>query len=334
MMIYPRADERAIRQRRTVRRWFANRLIDQSQRDRMLADLQVDYRRAKPLVRVALFVSVFTGIGGIIALLATTVNLREGFGLVLMFVAAGAFFLAEWLIRAFRFYRFGVEEAVAMSAAPLFAYGSTIFTSSGFSALRGFIALAGAAFIVFRRFGYVSAGVAAVILAAMIPFNVFVADTPRRLAAVTLLLIIFGVAGERRTDHGTEFPGDLYGVLETTAWAAMYVITNLEISQWLSIPDGYVQFQWATLAGIWILPAVGLFLAIRDRHRLMAEANIVMAIVTLLTTRPYLGAPHTAWDVIVLGLLMIAIAVWFRPKSPNHQITKSPDHQITRSTDQ
>ena len=95
-----------------------------------------------------------------------------------------------------------------------------------------------------------------------------------------------------------------------------------------------MQFQWATLAGIWILPAVGLFLAIRDRHRLMLEANIVMAIVTLLTTRPYLGAPHTAWDVIVLGLLMIAIAVWFRPKSPNHQITKSPDHQITRSTDQ
>ena len=49
-----------------------------------------------------------------------------------------------------------------------------------------------------------------------------------------ILFLIFGIARERRKDHDWEFPGDLYGALEATAWAAMYVLTNLKASQWLS----------------------------------------------------------------------------------------------------
>ena len=58
-----------------------------------------------------------------------------------------------------------------------------------------------------------------------------------------------------------------------------------------------------------MLPAVGLFLAIRDRHRWMLDANIVMAIVTMMTNKAYLAGEQKPWDPILFGLLMIAIAI-------------------------
>jgi hypothetical protein len=246
--------------------------------------------------------------------LAITLDLREGFGILLMIAAAGMFFLAQWLIERYRFYRFGLEEASAVSAIVAFGFGAAIVMRGGFSSLRGFIALAGASFIVFNRFGYLYAGIAAVIFAGIIPFNFgiftgLVADTPRRLMAIVIFVIIFGLARERRKDHDDEFPGDLYGVLETTAWIAIYVLTNLKISEWLSIPDGVPVFYWATYAFTWILPAVGLLLAILDRHRWLLDASILMAVVTLTTNKPYLGGVQQPWDPIAFGIVMIAIAL-------------------------
>ncbi|HEX6162994.1 MAG TPA: hypothetical protein VFZ31_06505 [Vicinamibacterales bacterium] len=313
-MIYRRDDERKIRVRGLVTDWTASGLLQAEQRDRMLADLHVDYRRTNIYLRGALFVFGIVLLNAAVGLLALMLDLREAFGFLLMSAAIGMFFLAQWLIARYRFYRFGLEEASAVSAIVSFGMGAAIFMRSGFSSLRGFIALAGASFIVFNRYGYLYAGIAAVIFAGIIPFNFgiftgLVADTPRRLMAIVIFVIIFGLARERRKDHDDEFPGDLYGALETTAWIGIYVLTNLKISEWLSIPDGVPVFYWATYAFTWILPAVGLLLAVIDRHRWLLDASILMAIVTLMTNKPYLGGVQKPWDPIVFGLVMIAIAV-------------------------
>ena len=316
MMIYPRQDERAIRLQRMVDDWTKSGLLQPDQRERMMADLQVDYRRTNKFLRLTLFLFGFLIINALVGLLAVMSDLREGFGFILMVTAVGMFFLAQWLIERYRLYRFGIEEAVAVSVAIFFGLGCAIFMRSGFSSLRGFIGLTGAAFIVFTRFGYVYAGIAAVLFAGMIPFNFAVsisgglqADTPRRLIAIIILLLIFVLARERRKDHDSEFPGDLYGVLETTAWAAIYLLTNLKISEWVSVRDDVPLFYWSTYAFIWILPAVGLLLAVIDRHRWMLDANIVMAIITMISNKPYLNGVQKPWDPILFGLLMIAIAL-------------------------
>jgi hypothetical protein len=311
-MIYPRDDERAIRVQRMVDDWTASGLLQAEQRERMQADLAVDYRRTNRFLRITLFLFAFLIINALVGLVALTVDAREGFGIFLMIAAAAALFLAQWLIGRYRFYRFGIEEAIAVSAVTFFGFGCAIFTRSGFSSLRGLIALAGAAFIVFTRFGYLYAGIAAVLFAGAIPLNFGYeySEVPRRMAALVILFVIFGLARERRKDHEWEFPGDLYGALETTAWAAMYVVTNLKVSQWLlASVDEVPQFYWATYAGIWILPAAGLFMAVRDRHRWMLDASIVMAIVTLMTNKPYLNGVQQPWDPILFGGFMIAIAL-------------------------
>ena len=41
----------------------------------------------------------------------------------------------------------------------------------------------------------------------------------------------------------------------------------------------------------------------------MLDVNIVMAIVTLMTNKPYLNGVQKPWDPILFGVLMIAIAI-------------------------
>jgi hypothetical protein len=315
MMIYPRDDERAIRVQRMVDDWTKSGLLQPEPRERIQADLAVDYRRTNKFLRITLFLFGFLIVHAIVGLIALMSDAREGFAYMLIVAAVGVFFLAQWLIARYRFYRFGIEEAAAVSAVTLFGFGCAIVTND-FSALRGFIGLAGAAFIVFGRFGYLYAGIAAVLFAGVLPlsfsiFNVaFQADTTRRLISIVTLMVIFGIARERRQDHDWEFPGDLYAALETTAWAALYLMVNLRATTWLSYPDEAVpMFYWATYAGIWILPAVGLLLAVRDRHRWMLDANILMALVTLMTNKPYLSGVQKPWDPILFGVLLIAIAL-------------------------
>ena len=55
MMIYPRDDERAIRVQRMVDDWTKSGLLQPEQRERMMADLQVDYRRTNKFLRITLF---------------------------------------------------------------------------------------------------------------------------------------------------------------------------------------------------------------------------------------------------------------------------------------
>jgi len=311
-MIYPRDDERAIRQQRMVDDWTKSGLLEPGQREQMIPELQVDLRRTNRFLRITLFIFGYMIVNSVVGLFAVFLDIGDTAGAVLALVAAGAFFAtANWMITSYRLYRFGIEEAAAIASVTFFTVGAGLFMQSNLSSLQAFVAAAGGAFILFSRFGYLYAGVAAVVFAAVIPFNFeFVAsDTARRLMAGVILLVIFGIARERRSDHDWEFPGDSYGVLETTAWVGLYVMTNLKLSPWLSFPDGVPLFYWATYIVIWLLPAIGLFLAIRDRHRWMLDANIALAIVTMMSNKPYLGAEQKPWDPILFGVLMIAIAL-------------------------
>ena len=312
MMIYPRDDERAIRVQRMLDDWTKSGLLQDDQRIRMLADVQVDYRRTNRFLRITLFLFGYLITMAMFGLLTVTFDAGDDGAAVLAFISSVACFVgAQKVIERYRLYRFGIEEALAVASGSLFTLGCALFMTGRFSSFQMFIGAAGAAFIVFRRFALLYAGIAAVLLTAVIPLNwpVYQGDTTRRLFSIILLMIMFGVARERRNDHDDEFPGDLYGAIETAAWVAIYVLTNFKISQWLSIADGYQTVYWVSYAGIWILPIAGLILAVRDRHRWMLDANIIMAIVTLMSNKSYLGAAAKPWDPILFGVMLIAIAL-------------------------
>mgnify|MGYP003575396033 FL=1 len=313
MNIYSRDDERSIRVERLVRDWRKSGLITDEQRDRMLPDLKVDLRRTNLFLRIALFVFGYVIVNAAVGLIAINVDTNgAAMKWVTSIAAIGSFFAAQWIISQYRLYRFGVEEALAVAAATLFMIAGAMLFFRNFSTLYAFGAGAIAAFVVFRRFGYVYAGVAAIALATCFIFDLEQSDTFRRLFSAILLLTVFFFSRERRQDHEWDFPADTYAILETVAWGGLYFVTNLKITTWFSLPDEVPVFYWSTYALIWVLPIAGLWFAIRDRHRWMLDLNIVTAIVTLSTNKPYLGAAQKPWDPILFGVMLIVVSLGLR----------------------
>lgn len=313
MSLYPRDEERAIRVQRLVKDWTKSGLLLPEQRERIMPELQVDLRRTNIFLRVTLFVFGYMIVNALTGLFVVTMNLSEDATMFLAMAASAAFFaVAHTLVKQFRLYHFGVEESAAVASVSFGAIGASMLLHPTFSILQALIAATAGSFLIFRRFGLVYAGVAATIFAALIPFGTQQVDTVRRLAGMAIMVVVFFIARERRQDHDWDYPGDAWAVIETVSWAMLYLLVNLKISSWLASPDEVRQFYWATYAAIWILPAVGLWIAIRDRHRMLLDLNIALAIVTMMSNKPYLGAEPKPWDPIVFGVLLIAIAMGLR----------------------
>ena len=61
-----------------------------------------------------------------------------------------------------------------------------------------------------------------------------------------------------------------------------------------------------------VLPAIGLYLALREKDQPLLDVSLFLALVTLATNKPYLGASRQTWDPILLGVLLIGAAVVVR----------------------
>jgi hypothetical protein len=313
MNLYSRDDERTIRVQRLVDDWTKSGLLVAEQRTRILPELTVGLRRTNFFLRATLFVFGYMIVNSLTALFVVTLNLSEGSTMYLSVFAAVAFFaVAQVLVQRYRLYHFGIEESAAIASVSFFAVAASMAFHPTFSMLQALLAATAGSFVLFRRFGYVYAGIAATIFAALVPFGTEQVDTVRRLAAMAIMLAVFFLARERRQDHEWDYPGDAYAVIEAVSWGVLYFLANLKASSWLASPDEVGLFYWGTYGAVWILPAVGLFLAIRDRHRLLLDVNIGLALATMLSNKPYLGAEPKPWDPIVFGVLLITIAIGLR----------------------
>jgi hypothetical protein len=314
MNIYTRDEERTIRVQRLVDDWTKSKLLSKEQRERIVPGLQVDLRRTNRYLRGTLFLFGYLIITSVAGLLVATLNPRDDTAKMLALIAGMVgFAIARLLATRYRLYHFGIEEAAAIAGLTSMIIAIAMLLSSTFSVFWGLVMAALGAFILFATFGYLYAAVGAVLFAAFAPFGVqSLADTTHRLIAMVLMLTTFFIARERREDYDWDYPGDSYAVIETTAWVMLYFMANLKATDWFSSTDDVRAFYWATYVIIWMIPAAGLFFAVRDRHRAMLDANILLAIGTLMSNKPYLGKDPQPYDPILFGVLLIAIAIGVR----------------------
>jgi drug/metabolite transporter (DMT)-like permease len=304
---------------RQVEDWTASGLLTREQRDRIAPDLQVDLRRTNRFLRATLGVFGFLIVNAVAGLVAVFLDVNDELPVALLCAVAGGvtFGVASRLVRKYRLYRFGIEEALAITSVVFFAASAALLFEPYMTGADDLLvsiacgAAAAASFALFRHFGYVYAAVT-VICAACVPFQFTDVDWLRRLASIAILAGVYLVARRRRADHGGEFPGDTYAIVEAVAWGGIYVMTNLKISSWLSHTDESGPFYWATYAAIWMLPAAGLWIAAREKHRALLDVSAAMALATLMTNKPYLNAARQAWDPIVFGVLLITVAIVLR----------------------
>jgi len=323
MRKYAESDERKIRLDCKVREWTRSGLLDKSQQALIAPELTLELRRTNPFLRVILFGFTLLVLLAALAFFGVTTRLPEdGMALLCAFAGVLCFFIAEFLIGEYKLYRFGVEEAAAAGAALLPAVAAGMLTSSmrvegnpEAPLMVAMIVGSFSALVVYLRFGFTYAAIASMICLTAVFFQTGISEMAARLIDCGLLSIIFIGTRSKHLQFGDEFPGDEYGVIQSIAWLGIYAFFNLQIASFtshFSIPTYPRPFYWFTYAMTWILPALGLYLAIREKDRPLLDVNLLLTLITLATNKPYLGATRATWDPILLGVLLIAVAVILR----------------------
>lgn len=329
MRAYSEANEEARLTRDQLKEWRAEGLITPEQFDRMEKDTPCDLRRTNIFLRVVLFVFTVLIVAATIGLFLFAGQMHEdrGVGFVFLVFAAFCYAASELAVTQARFYRYGIEEALAACAVGLLYFGTQLAFSDGdlFSRSKGpdtFLApaLATAASLwIWRRFGLPYAPLAALIFLTFIP----ACWTPLPMAQ-RLLLAAFYAMGLvivilLRPRHRTSYLNSDYSIAEAALWLAGYLALNLQLSSLNVFTHGLVEFPveslypkpfyWATWVFCWCLPCVILARGIRSKDRLVMAAGTLSAIVTLITNKPYLGWPRHSWDPMLLGALLVGVAV-------------------------
>jgi hypothetical protein len=320
MNAYRDDQERDIRTARLVHDWTRSRLLAEPQRDQILPELQVDLRRTNKFLRATLFVFGLLILQSVAGVLAVSVGVSNEMvaGVLCAIVAAGSFWIANLLVSNYKLYRFGIEEAAAIAsvilsgAAAMLMLAEITDWNNDIPILAGLIVAALVSSTLFVRFGFVYGAIIAMVLLVSAAFIPGESDLAHRVAGASMLTVFFALARSARQRHGHDFPGDNYAIIEAAAWIGLYLVINLKISSWLSSAEDRTAFYWVTYAITWLMPAAGLWIAIHDRHRMLLDVNIVMAVVTLMTNKAYLGTPRQPYDPVAFGLLLIAVVVGVR----------------------
>jgi len=177
----------------------------------------------------------------------------------------------------------------------------------------------------YRRFGFVYAALGAIVCVAAVPFQLEVSREVQRVLAAVAMAFVLMIVRSKRLQYRDDYPGDEYGRLQAAAFAGVYVAVNLQMLWGWSGAKGV--FYWSTYAGTWVLPLVGLAFAVREKDRELLDVGLLLALVTLITNKPYLGWPRHPWDPIVLGLVLMGAAIavrrWLasRPGGERHGFT-------------
>jgi uncharacterized membrane protein YgcG len=319
MRKYTDDEERTIRAGRLADEWMRSGLIDAAQHARLAPTLHTDLRRTNRFLRVTLFGFGLVIIAAAVGLVIVTADVNDAApaGAICVVAAAACAAVAELLAGRFRLYRFGIEEACAVGGAVLVAAGCGLAAERLPAAgtdpqlLVALVAGATAAFALYRRFGYVYAAIAAMICAGLAPFELDVPLVVRRLLATAILTACVVAARLKHRQYGDEYPGDEYGALQAAAVLGVYAALNLQLSS--PAADSFAApFYWFTYAMIWIVPGAACLSSARERDRLLLDASLLMALATVITSKPYLGLARQAWDPILLGVLLIGTAIGLR----------------------
>lgn len=325
MSLYSIADEQRIRMQALVRGWTRAGLLEASQGARLQEELKVSLLRTGRMLRAGLALFTVFAVAAAVGLVFVLFDLGDegAIFVVTAFGAAVCLGMSQLLVRRFRLYRYGVEETLAVAAVVLAAVSAAALTAMAFGSsppwVRIAAALAAAAaggYALYRRFGFVYAAVAAMVCAALLPFQPGLPSPIERLLAAAVCTGVFMRARPVRIRHGDDFPGDDAGIVQAAAFVGGYLVLNLFVSPFaLGIGSAFSiapWFKWTTYVLTWAIPAAGLWRAVRDRDPLLLDAGLVTALVTILTNKTYLGLARQAWDPMLLGVLLVVVSLAVR----------------------
>lgn len=328
MRVYSALEEENIRDSTLVREWTASGLLDASQSASLQAELQTGLRQTNGFLRGVLWIFTTLIVIAGVALLTDFNHQMSHAQWASLFVISSA---VCWILAEFacsnRIYRYGVEEALAVCSAVLFAMSVAVwFEGNGkWDNIVGLAVASIGGLAIYLRFGFVYAAVGSLVAFAAIPFQWDLGIEGKRLATAVVFAVALAFVRRQRQKSGDP-AGSARAVIEAAAWLGVYLMLNLQLATtffavpaWLfyspvqsSAPETATWFYIFSWAMIWLLPAAGLWLGLAKKDRLLIDVSIAMTLLTLMTNKRYLGWTVHEWDPMVLGVLLMTAAIVVR----------------------
>jgi uncharacterized membrane protein YgcG len=333
MRAYREADEEALRARSLLKDWVRQGFLTEAQYRRMEQETPCDLRRTNIFLRLVLFFFTLIIVAAAVALFFTTFLQRTSWHNQWPFFLAFAgiaYTAAEVAVSRARFYRHGVEEALAACSVVFLCVGleglltaDRPYSPAPFR-MDSFVPATGAllSLWIWHRFGLAYAFLAAMIFVPWIPGYWTSSHPAQHLIVVAIYSIGLTVVIEMRTPHRFTHLDENFSIAEALLWLGIYLAINLQISSlnmrgawWNGAPAATEfppPFYWTTWVLTWCLPPAVLTRGIRAKDRWVIAAGLATAILTLITNKPYLGWPRHTWDPMLLGAVLIAATLYVR----------------------
>jgi hypothetical protein len=329
MRLYPEDALETLRARKLLAEAKAEGLLTEAQYGQLARETVPSLRSTNLFLRIVLFFFTILCVAAATALFFVLFQPPHQATGILWFLFAGLCYGgSEFTVREFRFYRHGIEEALAV--------GSIGYLCAGlewvFGPLAGhprspvsLIAAAGALFSlwIWHRFGLWYSFLLAMICVLYVPSDwISSSSAYHAIVGAFYAVGLLGLA-QVRTRHRFEAVDRSYSLAEALLWLGIYLTLNLKILamgtpvQWFSAetqaasPFGRT-FYWTTWMLIWCLPPVILARGVRLKDRFVLAAGTVAALSTLAANKPYLGWSRHTWDPMLLGIFVIGTALYLR----------------------
>jgi len=331
MRIYDASSEEALRARKLLGDWAGEGFLTKEQYQRLVRDTVSELRTTNIFLRLILFVFTLISVGATAALFVVVFLARpssQTIGIFLLIVAAICYAAAEAAVSQARLYRYGIEEALAVCSVVLLCVGMqfALFSGSPYSpeSLHWLVPAAGAVFSfwIWRRFGLWYAFLVALLFTASLPRYWTSSHSAKH--AIVALLYAIGLLWVTavRSRHRFDYLDGEFSLLEALLWLGIYLVINLQLSsldlrgQWWGGTRAAFEFArpfyWSTWVLIWALPPVILARGVRQKDRFVMAVGAIVAILTFVSNKPYLGWLRQPWDPMLLGILLAGTALFIQ----------------------
>ncbi len=333
MRLYSTSSEETLRARKLLRDWVGEGFVTKEQHQLLEKETVSELRTTNIFLRLVLFLFTSISVGAAFGLFFMVFLSRasdQTIGVFLVIFAGVCYAAAEIAVSQARLYRYGIEEALAVCSVVFLCVGmqSAFFTrvySPRPDAAQFLVPAAGAVLSlwIWRRFGLSYAFLAAMIFVIFLPGY----WTPSRTAQHVIVAAFYATAligvAKLHSRHRCDYLDEAYSLVEALLWLGIYLAINLKLLSldlparwWIGTPDASAlfprPFYWGTWVLIWCLPPVVLARGIREKDRFVIAVGAIVAVLTLVSNKPYLGWQRHTWDPMLLGILLTSVAVFLR----------------------
>ena len=332
MRIYSASSEETLRACKLLKDWRSEQLITEEQYERLKPETVSELRTTNIFLRIVLFLFtliVIAAFGGLFGVTFLKEASEPILGIFLLIYAVVCYCAAELAASQANLYRYGIEEALALCSVALLCLGMLLALFSGRHLppreLEFLVAAAGAVFSlwIWYRFGLWYAFPAAMIFTGWVPAYWTSSRSAQHVLIAALYAIGLMCVIVLRSRHRLDYLNAAYSLAEAFLWLGIYLALNLQLSvltfraKWfigdIRLASEFpASFYWMTWVLIWCLPPLVLLRGIRQKDRLVMAVGGIVAVLTFVTNKPYLGWPRHTWDPMLLGIVLTGVVLFVR----------------------